>query len=300
MNDQTQITPIMKQPTPPSNPRLESWKTFFKKLRKNRAAMVGGILILFFIFVAIIGPFLAPFDPTTQNQMNKLVGPSSEHWFGTDHQGRDIFSRLIHGMSITLFIGFTSVIIGAFFGVFLGLVSGYYGKRVDAVIMRSMDVLLAFPGILLALAIVSVLGGNLTNVIIAVGIFAIPSFARIVRGSVLSVKKLEYVDAVKALGASDVRIIFKHILPNVMSPIIVQATLYMAAAILTASGLSFLGMGAQPPTPEWGAMLSAGRSYMFDAPHVAFFPGIAIVIVVLAFNIFGDGLRDALDPKMKN
>lgn len=262
--------------------------------------MVGGILILLFIIIALIGPFFVPYDGTEQNHMNKLSTPSAEHWFGTDHHGRDIFSRIIHGMSITLFIGFSSVAIGTVVGVFLGLISGYYGKRIDAVIMRTMDVLLAFPGILLALAIVSVLGGSLTNVIIAVGIFAIPSFARIVRGSTLSVKKLEYIDAVKALGASDVRIIFKHILPNVLSPIIVQSSLYMASAILTASGLSFLGMGAQPPTPEWGAMLSAGRSYLFDAPHVALFPGLAIVIVVLAFNIFGDGLRDALDPKMKN
>lgn len=203
-------------------------------------------------------------------------------------------------MSLTLYVGVVSVLIGAVIGVLLGIISGYYGKRVDAFIMRCMDVLLAFPGILLALAIVSVLGGSLNNVIIAVGIFSIPVFARIVRGSTLAVRKLEYIDAVKALGASDARIIFRHILPNVTSPLIVQATLSIATSILTASGLSFLGLGAQPPTPEWGAMLSDGRNFMWDAPHVAFFPGIAIVIVVLAFNIFGDGLRDALDPKMKN
>ncbi|KMJ56387.1 diguanylate cyclase [Bacillus sp. LL01] len=298
MSEQT-INDAMTK-SPPPNPRVQSMKNFYRKLRKNKAAMVGGVLILFFVIVAIIGPFFAPYDPSVQNHVNKLATPSSEHWFGTDHHGRDIFSRIIHGMSITLYIGLFSVIIGTVFGVFLGLISGYYGKRVDAFIMRCMDVLLAFPGILLALAIVSVLGGSLTNVIIAVGIFSIPVFARIVRGSVLSVRKLEYIDAVRALGASDGRIIFKHILPNILSPIIVQATLRMATAILTASGLSFLGMGAQPPTPEWGAMLSAGRNYMYDAPHVALFPGLAIVIVVLAFNIFGDGLRDALDPKMKN
>ena len=286
--------------SPPPNPRLESWKSFYKKLRKNKAAMVGGFLILLFIIIAIIGPSLTQYGPSDQNIVNKLQSPSAEHWFGTDHLGRDIFTRIIHGMSITLYIGFLSVAIGSAMGILLGLISGYYGKRTDAIIMRTMDILLAFPGILLALAIVSVLGGSLVNVIIAVGIFAVPSFARIVRGSVLSVKKLEYVDAVKALGASDIRIIFKHILPNIMSPIIVKASVYMASAILTASGLSFLGMGAQPPTPEWGAMLSAGRNYMWDAPHVALFPGVAIVIVVLAFNIFGDGLRDALDPKMKN
>lgn len=283
-----------------ANVKASRWNTFYKKLKKNKAAMVGGILIVIFILIAIFGPFIAPYDPELQDHMNKLKGPSFEHWFGTDHHGRDILSRIIFGMRITLLIGFLSVIIGAFFGVILGLISGYYGKKTDAIIMRSMDVLLAFPGILLALAIVSVLGGSLVNVIIAVAIFAVPSFARIVRGSVLSVKKLEYIDAVKALGASDFRIIFKHILPNVTSPIIVQATLYMASAILTASGLSFLGMGVQPPTPEWGAMLSSGRDYMYNAPHVALFPGLAIVVVVLAFNIFGDGLRDALDPKTKN
>jgi peptide/nickel transport system permease protein len=286
--------------SPPPNPTVQRWKSFYKKLRKNKAAMVGGFLILFFIAVAIIGPHFTPYEPNVQNHVNKLASPSAEHWFGTDHHGRDIFSRIIHGMSITLYVGFFSVVIGAIFGIFLGIVSGYYGGKTDTLIMRVMDIFLAFPGILLALAIVSVLGGSLTNVIIAVGIFSVPVFARIVRGSTLAVRKLEYIDAVKALGASDARIIIKHILPNVTSPLIVQATLSIATSILTASGLSFLGMGAQPPTPEWGAMLSGGRNYMWDAPHVTFFPGIAIVIVVLAFNIFGDGLRDALDPKMKN
>ncbi|GAB3048540.1 hypothetical protein GCM10027286_09240 [Virgibacillus ainsalahensis] len=203
-------------------------------------------------------------------------------------------------MGITLYVGFFSVILGATFGLVLGLVSGYYGGRTDSVIMRSMDVLLAFPGILLALAIVSILGGSLINVIIAVAISSVPVFARLVRGSTLSTKKLEYIDAMRALGSSDSRILFKHILPNVSSPIIVQSTLSIATAIISASGLSFLGLGAQPPTPEWGAMLSDGRNYLFNAPHVATIPGIAIVIVVLAFNILGDGLRDALDPKMKD
>ncbi|SDI51388.1 ABC transporter permease [Alteribacillus bidgolensis] len=286
--------------TTPPNPRVESFKNVLKRLKKNKAAVVGGFLILFFVVVSIIGPFFTPFDPSEQNHVNKLAGPSAEHWFGTDHHGRDIFSRIIHGMSITLYIGFFSVLIGAVIGVLFGIVSGYFGGKMDAIIMRIMDVLLAFPGILLALGIVSVLGGSLNNVIISVGIFSVPAFARIVRGSTLSVRKLEYIDAVRALGASHFRIIFRHVLPNVMSPIIVQATLRMATAVLTASGLSFLGLGAQPPTPEWGAMLSDGRNYMWDAGHVAFFPGIAIVVVVLAFNIFGDGLRDALDPKMKS
>src|SRR6185437_7326654 len=195
--------------------------------------------------------------------------------------------------------GFFSVVIGGVIGVLFGVVSGYYGGTLDTVIMRIMDILLAFPGIILALAIVSVLGGSLTNVIIAVGVFSIPAFARIVRGSTLTVRKLEYIDAMRALGATDARIIFKHILPNVVSPIIVQATLRIATAVLTASGLSFLGLGAQPPEPEWGAMLNDGRTYMKTAPHLMLFPGMMIAIVVLAFNIFGDGLRDALDPKMK-
>ncbi|UCZ54225.1 ABC transporter permease [Bacillus shivajii] len=282
------------------SPHIENLKTAFRKLRKNKAAMVGGILILFFVITSFIGPYLVQNSPTEPNMSARLQGPSAEFWFGTDNLGRDIFARIIHGMSITLWIGFASVILGAIGGVILGLISGYYGKRVDAIIMRCIDVLLAFPGILLALAIVSVLGASLNNVIIAVAIFSIPVFARIVRGSTLAVRKLEYVDAVRALGASDARIIFRHVLPNIMSPIIVQATLRMATAILTASGLSFLGLGAQPPTPEWGAMLSAGRNYMWENPHIALFPGLAIVIVVLAFNLFGDGIRDALDPKMKD
>ena len=288
---------IMKKTT---HPLLQSWKNFFRKLSKNKAALVGGFLILFFIVVALIGPYFTPYQPDTTDVVNKLQPPTADHWFGTDHHGRDIFSRIIHGMSITLYVGFFSVILGATAGVVLGIIAGYYGGRIDAFIMRCMDVLLAFPGILLALAIVSVLGGSLQNVIIAVAVFSIPVFARIVRGSTLETRKLEYIDAIKALGASDFRIIFKHILPNVSSPIIVQATLNIATAVLTASGLSFLGLGAQPPTPEWGAMLADGRNYLYNAPHVAFFPGVMIVFVVLAFNILGDGLRDALDPKMKD
>lgn len=281
------------------NPRIENYKMIWKRLKKNKAALIGGYLIVFFILTAIFGPMFLSKGPNTTDIANKLAGPSAEFWFGTDNFGRDIFTRIIYGMSITLYVGFTSVIIGLVIGVPLGIVSGYYGGRLDNFIMRIMDVLLAFPGILLALAIVSVLGASIQNVIIAVGIFSIPAFARIVRGSTLSVKKLEYVDAVRALGATDFRIIFRHILPNVMSPIIVQATLRIATAVLTAAGLSFLGLGAQPPDPEWGAMLSEGRAYMYDAWHVAFFPGVMIVLVVLAFNIFGDGIRDALDPKMK-
>ena len=282
-----------------SSPRIEAYKAFWKRLSKNKAAVVGGFFILLFIVVSLVGPFFTTKDPTEVMMMNKLQPPSAEFWFGTDNFGRDIFTRIIHGMSLTLKVGFLSVAIGGSIGVVFGIVSGYYGGKIDTIIMRVMDVLLAFPGILLALAIVSVLGGSLQNVIIAVAIFSVPAFARIVRSSTLSVRQLEYIDAVRALGATDFRIIFKHILPNVVSPIIVQATLRIATAVLTASGLSFLGLGAQPPEPEWGAMLNDGRTYMKTAPHLMLFPGMMIAIVVLAFNIFGDGLRDALDPKMK-
>lgn len=279
-------------------PKLEYYKTLWKRLKKNKAALVGGFLIILFIITAFVGPLLLSQDPNEVQVANKLQPPSAEHWFGTDNYGRDIFTRIIYGMELTLRVGFLSVAIGGAVGVVFGIVAGYYGGWIDTVIMRIMDVLLAFPGILLALAIVSVLGGSLRNVIIAVAIYSVPAFARIVRGSTLSVRKLEYIDAVRALGASDTRIIFKHILPNIMSPIIVQATLRIATAILTASGLSFLGLGVQPPTPEWGAMMSDGRNFIVDAPHIILFPGLMVVIVVLAFNIFGDGIRDAMDPKM--
>ncbi|WP_404448819.1 ABC transporter permease [Sutcliffiella horikoshii] len=275
------------------------WKTFYKKLAKNKAAMAGAFIIIFVILMGIFAPLLATHDPDTTNVMNKLKPPSAENYLGTDDLGRDIFSRLLFGARISLGIGFVSTILGAIVGVTLGIVSGYYGRWIDSLIMRICDVLLAFPGILLALAIVSVLGASTQNVIIAVAFYAVPSFARIVRGSTLSVRKLEYIDAIKAMGAKDFRIIFKHILPNIMSPIIVQATLYIASAIITASALSFLGMGTRPPTAEWGAMLSQGRSYIAQAPHITLFPGLVILLVVIGFNLMGDGLRDALDPKAK-
>jgi peptide/nickel transport system permease protein len=285
---------------PNQNPRLNHWKKVFNRFIHNKSAVIGGFFILITIIISIFGPMMAPFDPNAQDLVNKLNPPSNDHWFGTDNFGRDIFSRILHGTGITLLVGFASVALGATLGVLLGIISGYYGGKTDSIIMRCMDVLLAFPGILLALAIVSVLGGSIVNVVIAVAISSIPIFARIVRGSTLTVKKLEYIDAMRALGASDRRIIFKHIFPNITSPLIVQATLNIATAILSASGLSFLGLGAQPPTPEWGAMLSDGRNFLYNAPHVALFPGIAIIIVVLAFNLLGDGLRDALDPKAKD
>lgn len=283
-------------PGTPTRPRRSS---VYQRLRKNKLAMIGVVIIVFYLFVAIFAHWLAPYDPTQINLSAELIPPSWAHLMGTDDKGRDILSRLIYGSQLSLMTGFLAVFIGAIVGVPLGLISGYYGKWLDATLMRLIDVLLAFPGILLALAIVSALGPTLLNVIIAVGVFSIPTFARIVRGSTLAAKKLEFIDAIRVLGATDRTIIFAHILPNVMSPVIVQATLRLGTAILTAAGLSFLGLGAQPPTPEWGAMLSDGRSFLWTAPHIAAFPGLAIASLVLGFNLFGDGLRDALDKRMK-
>ncbi|MFD2830314.1 ABC transporter permease [Corticicoccus populi] len=286
------------------NPRVKSFKDFYKRLRKNKSALAGFYVLVFLFFVSIFGALDANYGFTgvssnATNLTSKLQGPSAEFWFGTDHLGRDIFFRILHGMYITLGVGFAATFLAAIVGVPLGVLSGYYGGWLDTIIMRIMDVLLAFPGILLALAIVSVLGGSTINVTIAIAIGAVPQFARIVRGSTLTTKKLEYIDAIRALGAKDGKIIFQHVLPNIMSPIIVNTTLLIATAILSAAGLSFLGLGVQPPTPEWGAMLNDGRNYIYQAGHITLFPGMMIVIVVLAFNLFGDGLRDALDPKQK-
>lgn len=283
----------------PSSGSFNNFKEFYKRLSKNKAALIGGYLILFLIIVAIVGPYLTTYDPNETDYSVKFESPSAEHWFGTDHHGRDIFTRVIHGLGITMTIGILSTILGGIVGIILGIVSGYYGGKVDTIIMRLMDILLAFPGILLALALISILGPSRENVIIAIALFAVPNFARIVRGSTLSVKNLEYIDAMKALGASDLRIILLHIFPNILSPIIVQGSVFMASAVLSASGLSFLGLGEQPPSPELGALLSDGRDFIWEAGHIAFFPGLGIMLIVLAFNVFGDGLRDALDPKMK-
>ncbi|MCA1033726.1 MULTISPECIES: nickel transporter permease [Bacillus] len=283
----------------PISKRKRKGAALAKELVQNKMSLIGGTIVLLYILLAILAPAISPYDPYEIDLVNKLQAPSAEHIMGTDDKGRDVFSRILYGSQLSLAVGFVSVLIGAVFGIVLGIISGYYGGWVDTLIMRFIDVLLAFPGLLLALAIVSALGPSLINVMIAVGIFSIPTFARIVRGSTLSVKKMEYIDAIKVLGARDSKIIFVHILPNIMSPIIVQGTLRLATSILSVAGLSFLGMGAQPPTPEWGAMLSDGRDFLFTAPHIALFPGIAIATIVLAFNLFGDGLRDALDPRMK-
>lgn len=269
------------------------------RLYKNKMALLSFGFLVFLILVALLADVIAPYSYEEQNLDEMLVGPNSAHWFGTDEYGRDILSRIIYGSRISLEVGFVAVFFSVTIGGIIGAISGYYGKKIDNILMRSMDILLAIPGILLAIAIVNVLGPGLMNVMIAVGIASIPTYARIVRASVLSIREQEFVESARAIGENDFSIIFRYILPNSLAPIIVQATLGVAWAILSAAGLSFLGLGLQPPTPEWGAMLSAGRQYIFDAWWITTFPGLAIVLVVLALNIFGDGIRDALDPKLR-
>lgn len=268
-------------------------------LLKNRTAAIGMLLIMVIITVAIFGPAYAPYNPLIPAPLDRLQGPSGEHLFGTDSLGRDIFSRIIYGSRISLMIGLISVSISLIPGTLLGLISGYFGGHPDNILMRLMDVLLAFPAILLAIFITAILGPNLTNTMIAVGIVYIPHYARIVRSSVLFLKEQLFVQSIRHLGGSHVRILWKHVLPNALPPIIVYATLGMGTAVLQAAALGFLGLGAQPPQPEWGAMLSEGRQYIQLAPHVAGFPGAAILVLVLGFNLFGDGLRDVLDPSLR-
>jgi len=270
-----------------------------RQLKKNKLAMVGLFLIGCLLVLAVIGPWISPSNPLSPDPINRLKGPSSAHLFGTDSLGRDMLSRVIYGSRISIVIGLIAVSISLVPGTLLGLVSGFYGKKLEESIMRVMDVMLAFPAILLAIFITAILGPSLLNTMIAVGIVYIPHYARIVRSSVLTLKEQEFVQAVRSIGGTNFRIIALHIFPNAIPPIIVYATLGMGTAVLQAAALGFLGLGAQPPTPEWGAMLSEGRQYIQLAPHVAAFPGLAIFILVLGFNLFGDGLRDLLDPSLR-
>ncbi len=271
-----------------------------KDLLRNRTAAVGLFLVFAIAVVALFGPSFAPYNPLLPAPLDRLRGPSLNHLFGTDSLGRDIFSRVIYGSRLSLLIGVISVTISLVPGTFLGLVAGYFGGPLDTTVMRVMDVLLAFPAVLLAIFITAILGPSLPNTMIAVGIVYVPHYARIVRSSVLSLKEQLFVQAVRHLGGSHRRVLFGHILPNTLPPIIVYATLGMGTAVLQAAALGFLGLGAQPPQPEWGAMLSEGRQYIQIAPHVAAFPGLAILLLVLGFNLFGDGLRDVLDPSLRS
>lgn len=266
-------------------------------LKKNKAAVAGLVVIVFFLFLAVFGDLLAPWDPEYSNMSMAFIEPCADHWFGTDQLGRDIFSRILSGTKISLLVGISAVAYSLIIGTILGSVAGYFGGKVDGFIMRCMDIMLSIPSILLAITLMAALGKGLDKAIIAIGTVSIPEYARIVRSSILSVKENDYVAAAKVIGNSDRRIIFRHILPNVVSSIVVRATLGISTAILDTAALGFLGMGVQPPMAEWGDMLGRARTYIFSAPYTLIFPGLAITLAVLAFNLFGDGLRDALDPK---
>lgn len=275
------------------------------RLRKNKIAVAGLVIITLFLIMAVFSPWIAPHDPLEQSLYDKLKPPvwdAKGTWaypLGTDDFGRDLFSRIIYGSRISMIVGIVAVSISLFFGTIAGAIAGFYRGKIDNIIMRFMDLLLAFPSILLAIVIVAFLGPSLRNAMIAIGIVSIPRYARIVRGSVLEEYSKDYVQAARALGAKDIRLIFVHILPNCLAPLIVQTTLGFASAILEAAALSFLGLGAQPPTPEWGAMLANGRSLILRAWWAVTFPGIMILFAVLGFNLLGDGLRDALDPRLR-
>ena len=285
----------------PANERVRTpWSEFWRKFRRQKVALVAGAFVLLLVVVAIAAPWIVPYDAETYFDYDALnAAPSLAHLFGVDSLGRDIFSRILMGARISLAAGFLSVAVGSVVGTALGLVAGYHEGWWDRIIMRICDVLFAFPGILLAIGIVAILGGGMANVIVAVAIFSIPTFARLVRGNTLALKHLTYVEAARSLGASDRTIILRHIFPGTISAVVVYFSLRIGTSIITAASLSFLGMGAQPPTPEWGAMLDAARSDMLLAPHEAIFPALAIFLTVLAFNLLGDGLRDALDPKIE-
>lgn len=279
-----------------SGPWRDAWKAF----RKNKTAMLGLGIIVFFILIAVLAPFIAPYDYKEQVLMDRLKAPSADHWFGTDDLGRDMFTRIIYGARISLWVGFFSVIGSIIIGTVLGVLAGFYGKWIDMLISRLFDILLAFPSILLAIAIVAILGPSLQNALYAIAIVNIPTYGRLVRAKVLSLKSEEYITAARAIGMKNTRILLTHILPNSLTPIIVQGTLGIATAIIEAAALGFLGLGAQPPEPEWGKMLSDSRQFIQKAPWTVVFPGLSIMLTVLGFNLMGDGLRDVLDPRTKN
>ncbi|MFP3960415.1 MAG: ABC transporter permease [Spirochaetaceae bacterium] len=279
--------------------RQSELRAIGRHLLRNRGALIGLVIIGTFVVVSVFAPFLATHSPTETSVTMRLRPASSEHWLGTDELGRDMFSRLLYGGRISLNIGLISVLIGLAAGVPVGAISGYYGGRLDIITQRFIDIMIAFPGILLAIVVVTVLGVGVENVMIATGVASIPIYARLVRGSVLAAKEQDYVTAARAAGIGDFSIVFRHILPNCLAPIIVQSTFQIATSILWAAGLGFLGLGAQAPTPEWGAILSNGRDYIRTAHHLTTYPGLAILFMVLGFNLVGDGLRDALDPKTR-
>ena len=277
-------------------PWKEAWRTF----KKNKSALVGLGIVLFFALIAIIGPFIAMQGEDEIDLSVRLHAPSSEFWFGTDDLGRDVLSRILHGARLSLTVGLSAVLMSAVVGSLLGILAGYYGRWVDTIISRLFDIMLAFPSILLAIAIVSILGPSLQNALIAIAIINIPNFGRLIRSRVLSIKEEEYIHAARAIGMKNGRILWVHILPNSVTPIIVQGTLAIATAIIEAAALGFLGLGAEQGVPEWGKMLADSRMFLLNAPWAMIFPGIAIMLTVIGFNLLGDGLRDAIDPKSKS
>jgi ABC-type dipeptide/oligopeptide/nickel transport system permease subunit len=279
--------------------RIHPFANVWGRLRRYRLAVTGLVIILLVILSSLFAPSIAPFDPFKQD-FSLIMKPTDRvHWFGTDQLGRDILSRVLFGSRITLTISFFSVCIGMILGSVIGLLAGFYGGRIDSAIVWMTDLALAFPGMLLAIAVIASVGPGLEGIIIATAVYSTPQFIRLARGSALLEKRKEYVAAASCIGETDFSILFRYVLPNCLAPLAVLFTLQMANVILIASGLSFLGLGAQPPSPEWGAMLSQGRTYLQTAPHLSIFPGMAIMVVVLSFNLFGDGLRDALDPRMR-
>ena len=276
-------------------PWREAWSTF----RKNRTALLGLALFVILIFVAVFANQIAPYGPDDQNLARRFRPPGKEFFFGTDNFGRDIFSRIVLGSRYSMIIGAVAMTVSALLGTILGAVAGFYSDVIDNAIMRFMDLLMAIPNIMLAISIIAMLGNGVQNVILAVGISAVPSYARMIRATVLSIKDQEFIEAATCIGSSRLRTLFHHVLPNCIAPIIVQMSLNFSGAILTASGLSFLGLGIMPPTPEWGAMLSSGRPYIREQAWLVTFPGVAIMTVILALSLIGDGLRDALDPRLK-
>lgn len=285
---------------PPAPAATSRWRETLGIVARNRLALFGMVVLALLVIAALIGPYIAPYGYNEVNVPDRLTGPSPAHLFGTDNLGRDVFSRVLLGARVSLLVGFVAVGISLTAGTLLGLVAGFYGGRVDDLIMRMMDVLFAFPAMLMAIAVLAILGPGTVNAMIAIGIVYTPIFARVTRGSVLSVRESVHVRAARSLGASDVRLLALHILPNVLAPIIVQTSVSLAFAILSEAALSFLGLGTQPPDPSWGRMLAESRGFMAQAWWIAVFPGLAIFFTVLSFNVLGDAMRDALDPRQRS
>lgn len=277
--------------------RRTPWRDFWVKLSRKKPAQLGGLIVLLLTVCTIIGPYITPYDPFEIDVVNRLEPPSTQHWFGTDEQGRDLLSRIIYGSRYTVLIGIITVSIAATGGILIGLPSGFFGGWVDTLVMRIMDIMLSFPYVLLTLAIVAMIGPSLINAMIAIGIASLPSYARLVRGSVLSTREQEYVLASRTVGATNWRLMFKTIFPNILSPLIIYISLSLPTAVLAASALSFLGLGAQPPLPEWGAMMVNSRTFLVTASWVVMAPGLAIFVTILGFNLLGNALRDVLDPR---